>query len=142
MDKPVNGFRRKARVARWHGAYSAAHPDCVDGCCVYCGGPASGLDHVPPLSFLDLVGERQGLLYRACVVCNTKLSAYPADCLPVRADYLVAVLRREWLLCRNGVKRLFPAERIETTGKALRERIRSGEVRAACRCRRCESNRA
>lgn len=128
---------RKEREAKWHGQYSRAE-SCEDGC-AYCGQIGNlGEDHVPPLAVLEKVGKLRNLfLYDACVVCNARLGDYPSACLVVRAEYLVCVLRRDWLLTTKGVKRQFSTHQVASAGVGIKARLQSGQIKARCRCRSC-----
>ncbi len=81
---------------------------CVKECdgvyitpCVYCGMPASSIDHIPPrhmrrqFSAIDLsaVHERE---VPACLECNSALGARPLLTITERRDYVKAWLRRRY----------------------------------------------
>lgn len=130
-------YSRKEALEKWGGAYALAH-DAPTGC-VYCGiQDGCGKDHVPPLSFVSLVGKPEGLcLYDACPVCNGLLSKYPVTCLKDRAEYLICVLRREWALLVSGQPRRWDRELVAASGQNIKRRLASGEVAALCRCSGC-----
>lgn len=130
---------RKSRLEQFGSLYEKAH--ALEGACVYCGEAAkNGLDHVPPLHAVEQFGPYdRHYLYDACGLCNCKLSAYPAACLVVRAEYLLCVLRKEWLILSRGGKRRWPKEQVAINGIAVKARLTSGAIRAVCRCKSCET---
>lgn len=138
MSNETQRAKRAARHAEFHKLYARARDN--EGGCVYCGGPSrGGRDHVPPLAFVDEVGPYGDLwLYDACGLCNIKLSAYPVACLVARAEYLLCVLRREWLLLNSGVVRRWRQSHVALTGVSVKRRLVTGETRARCRCAACQ----
>lgn len=127
----------RLRKQQWGGAYKLAHPDAHQ--CVYCGAATGGKDHVPPLQLVDQLGGQAGelLLYGCCSICNGKLSAYPANCVQLRAEYLVCNLRAEWLRVRAGIQRKWQLAQIEAAGRGVSARLKAGNHRQVCRCPRC-----
>lgn len=134
----VRPSRRAAREARWHHLYVAVSDKGKAARCVYCGARASCEDHVPPLSFLDKAGAQEGLwLYPACALCNLSLATYPADCLVLRAEYLICELRREFVFLAHGVARHWAMPKVRAAGRNVKWRLQHGRLAAACRCVRC-----
>jgi 5-methylcytosine-specific restriction endonuclease McrA len=61
--------------------------------CVYCGGPASTIDHVPPISFLSRVDDKHRFKprrFRSCEECNHLLGPYLGNTLRERRKFLRA----------------------------------------------------
>jgi len=133
--------RRKALEDRLHSTYKLAPNH--EGGCIYCGAKSSGKDHVPPLFHAETVSKDGSgrWLHDCCGPCNVLLSAYPAVCLKVRAEYLLCVLRREWLLTRNGLKRKYPNSVISTKGLRVKARLASGITQSLCLCKNCKAVR-
>lgn len=132
------GLQRRADLLALHGHTYADAP--VDAAiCVYCGtSKGVGQDHVPPLSVLSW--SRPGvsrLLYPACTCCNVKLSAYPSICLVARSEYLLCVLRREWLTIRGGNKRRWTLRQVTASGMGVKRRLAEGVTASLCPCRAC-----
>lgn len=132
---------RAAKLAKWQGQYASAFgPERIPRC-VYCGGRATGEDHVPPVSFVDKVGVKGPLwVYPACGLCNCMAASYPADCLVHRAEFIICQLRREFVLLVNGVKRRTDLSTVRSTGRKARYRLDTGRIAAACRCGRVTCN--
>lgn len=81
--------RRKERLAKYGDKYVMLGK--VHDPCVYCSGPSSGWDHVPPLCMLDKQKYDGPLtLVRCCKSCNTKLSSLHATTVLERRLHLQA----------------------------------------------------
>lgn len=139
---PVDRNRaRQLREAEHGAAYRVAPvPPRV---CVYCGGDAkAGRDHVPPLAAASWFSPSAlRWLYPACTICNGTLSVYPAACLVERAEFLVCILRRDWLRIKAGQSKRWPLDAVATKGRACKERLSAGDTAKACHCRSCAESK-
>lgn len=137
------GEHYRDRRNRWGGSYKLAHPPGHEahGHCVYCGATTHGKDHVPPLRIVDALNGQAGelLLYGCCPLCNSRLSAYPAPCLDLRAKHLIAALRAEWLRVRAGLKRRYSLEQVEAAGRGVSARLKDRLQRDLCQCPKCKT---
>lgn len=141
VPKALRGFRKIRR--EWEASFGPSYVEVHDkeNGCVYCGQDGkAGRDHVPPLALVAQrkVPEGPRWCYPACFLCNEKLAAYPASCLMLRAEFLLCVLRREWLLVKGGKRSRWRPEHVARNGVSVKARLASGETRALCRCGRCQ----
>lgn len=95
--------------------------------CVYCG-QWSAKD-------FETVGARR---YRVCFTCRYCLHGCRAECLPDRADYLLARLRAEWVKVKSGKAAKFSAELLRHKGEAVKRQRFLGLSAARCRCSKCQ----
>lgn len=110
---------------------------CAPGC-VYCGLASKTLDHVPPLRFVHVAGADR-FLYPACHVCNLTLGPLPDVCLRKRSAFLIASLRAEWRQMKRGNGQRWLLKAVEARGRAVRDRLQSGDIARVCQCVRCSS---
>ena len=81
--------RREAREAALGPRYRPARP----GPCVYCGGEATGVDHVPPLKIAERLIDFERVphyLVSCCTLCNHLLNAFDDVRFSHRVAFLVA----------------------------------------------------
>lgn len=77
--------------AKRYGRLYAQLSDLDYRICIYCGDPASGFDHVPPLSlapYLDPI-DTNFILYPACKQCNIELSTSVQPNIEERLQHLL-----------------------------------------------------
>ena len=66
--------------------------------CVYCGAPASGFDHVPPLHYVSRNPDCDESLKKhpSCAECNSALGATILLTLKERREFIRGYLRRKY----------------------------------------------
>lgn len=69
--------------------------------CIYCGLPATGWDHVPPLHYVERLTELETLdetlrKYPACTECNCFLNGALLHSLASRREYVKERIRRKY----------------------------------------------
>ena len=136
----MTAYDRKAAWAAFDASYRLV---LTPARCVYCGGRASGLDHVPPLRFVAMLGPERHL-YRCCWRCNSALGPHPARCLMDRAAFLVEAYRVEWSGVAAGPVasgRWRRLRAIEGRGKRLKARLAAGDLARVCQCAACSADR-
>lgn len=73
----------------------------LDDPCVYCGLPATGWDHVPPLHYVERLSDGELddetlLKHPACTECNTFLGGALLHSLASRREYVKERIRRKY----------------------------------------------
>lgn len=140
----VQALEQAAKRALREGLYGPNYRRVEGSACVYCGQPATGVDHVPPLARVAWSRGVPWRLYPACGGCNVVLAVYRGLCLADRAEQLAL---RLYGLDRLRAKRARGAPLGAFLSRELKaEAVRAealAEVRAAvCECPACVAGRA
>lgn len=92
--------RLDLKLAGYRYRYEAPYGEDV---CVYCGDPATTVDHVPPLSraaaLADIMGDIRKIdfvMYPACRDCNLRLATFAETALTKRRAELRCRLRKKY----------------------------------------------
>jgi len=107
--------------------------------CVYCGGAAAGVDHVPPRSVRNQITAELTAKYplfevSACNWCNSILGDRTIWTLVKRREFIGQRLRHKFYAVLNGPK--WTAAELEALGPVLRRKIDAdAELREAVEAR-------
>lgn len=127
---------RESLEAEYGHRYENAFPERTE--CVYCGLPATGLDHVPPLSKAHRFSDATRFhLFPACRICNSSLRGWPSLCLVNRAKTLLSNYEHAfYCFNRQPQERYlgFPRSDYEARHTGITNRLASGQLAQECNC--------